>query len=121
MGAKFCLVVNPAAGRGRGARLLSEVLGPLATAGAQTRVEESSSLDHARQGPAQRCACSCPTPRPREHAQARLGGSRPVERVRTATYRRNAARAAAAVELKYSGGSMKPHSLNTEPLVTARR
>jgi YegS/Rv2252/BmrU family lipid kinase len=47
MGAKFCLVVNPAAGRGRGARLLPEVLGPLAVAGAQTRVVESSSLGHA--------------------------------------------------------------------------
>src|SRR5580658_5852732 len=39
----------------------------------------------------------------------------------SATYRRNAARVAAAVELKYSGGSMKPHSLNAEPLVRARR
>ena len=38
-----------------------------------------------------------------------------------AIYRRNAARTAAAVELKYSGGSMKPHSLNAEPLVRARR
>ena len=37
------------------------------------------------------------------------------------TYRRNAARVAAAVELKYSGGSMKPHSLNVRPLVRARR
>jgi hypothetical protein len=37
------------------------------------------------------------------------------------TYRRKAARTAAAVELKYSGGSMKPHSLNAEPLVRARR
>jgi hypothetical protein len=37
------------------------------------------------------------------------------------TYRRNAARTAAAVELKYSGGSMKPHSLNGRPLVRARR
>ena len=42
-------------------------------------------------------------------------------RGRTTTYPRNAARTAAAVELKYSGGSMKPHSLNAEPLVTARR
>jgi hypothetical protein len=38
-----------------------------------------------------------------------------------ATYRRNAARTAAAVEPKYSGGSMKPHSWNAEPLVRARR
>jgi hypothetical protein len=36
-------------------------------------------------------------------------------------YRPNAARTAAAVELKYPGGSMKPHSLNTRPLVRARR
>jgi len=40
---------------------------------------------------------------------------------RTTTYRRNAARVAAAVELKYSAGLMKPHSLNAEPLVRARR
>ena len=39
----------------------------------------------------------------------------------TPAYRRNAARTAAAVELKYSGGSMKPHSLNLEPLATDRR
>ena len=37
------------------------------------------------------------------------------------TYRRNAARTASAVELKYPGGSMKPHSLKAEPLVRARR
>jgi hypothetical protein len=37
------------------------------------------------------------------------------------TYRRNAARVAAAVELKYSGGWMKPHSRNLTPSVTARR
>jgi len=36
-------------------------------------------------------------------------------------YRRNAARVAAAVELKYSGGWMKPHSQNLAPSVTARR
>ena len=36
-------------------------------------------------------------------------------------YRRNAARTAAAAELKYTGGSMKPHSLKAEPLVRARR
>ena len=39
----------------------------------------------------------------------------PSFRCRTATYLRNAARVAAAVELKYSGGLMKPHSLNAEP------
>ena len=38
-----------------------------------------------------------------------------------ASYRRNAAATAAAVALKYSGGSMKPHSLKAEPLVMARR
>lgn len=38
-----------------------------------------------------------------------------------AAYRRNAALTAAAVALKYPGGSMKPHSLNGEPALTARR
>ncbi len=47
MSEKFCLVVNPAAGQGRGARLLPAVLGPLAAAGAAVRVRESSSLAHA--------------------------------------------------------------------------
>src|SRR5215467_12018337 len=42
----YCLVVNPGA-RGRGMRRLPAVLGPLAAAGAQVRVEESSSLGHA--------------------------------------------------------------------------
>jgi len=37
------------------------------------------------------------------------------------TYRRNAARVAAAVELKYSGGRTNPHSRNFTPSVTARR
>ncbi len=50
------------------------------------------------------------------------GGTAPEPApVTTIAYRRNAARVAAAVELKYWGGSMKPHSLNAEPLVTARR
>jgi hypothetical protein len=44
-----------------------------------------------------------------------------IERARTTTYRQNAARVAAAVELKYSDGSMKPHSLKFWPLVRARR
>jgi YegS/Rv2252/BmrU family lipid kinase len=47
MNKSFCLVVNPAARRGRGARLLPEVLGPLAAAGASIRVRESTSLAHA--------------------------------------------------------------------------
>src|SRR6516225_1157695 len=42
----YCLVVNPGA-RGRGMRRLPAVLGPLAAAGAQVRVEESSGLGHA--------------------------------------------------------------------------
>ena len=42
----YCLVVNPGA-RGQGMRRLPAVLGPLAAAGAQVRVEESSSLGHA--------------------------------------------------------------------------
>src|SRR6202034_2005495 len=36
---------------------------------------------------------------------------------RTDDVPRNAARVAAAVELKYSGGSMKPHSRNVRPLL----
>jgi diacylglycerol kinase (ATP) len=47
MNESFCLVVNPAARQGRGARLLPEVLGPLAAAGASVRVRESASLSHA--------------------------------------------------------------------------
>jgi diacylglycerol kinase (ATP) len=47
MADKYCLVVNPAARRGRNARLLPQVLGPLAAAGATIRVRESSSLAHA--------------------------------------------------------------------------
>ena len=53
--------------------------------------------------------------------RASVAGLEVVAQARTATYRRNAARTAAAVELKYSGGSMKPHSLNAEPLATDRR
>ena len=47
MAEKYCLVVNPAARRGRSGRLLPEVLGPLAAAGAVVRVRESASLAHA--------------------------------------------------------------------------
>jgi hypothetical protein len=36
-------------------------------------------------------------------------------------YRPNAARVAAAAALKYSRGLINPHSLNSTPLVTARR
>jgi YegS/Rv2252/BmrU family lipid kinase len=43
----YCLVVNPAACRGRGIRRLAAVLGPLSVTGASVRVEESSSLGHA--------------------------------------------------------------------------
>lgn len=42
----YCLVVNPGA-RGQGMRRLPAVLGPLAAAGAQVRIEESSCLGHA--------------------------------------------------------------------------
>ena len=52
-------------------------------------------------------------------------GALPTNRSRsllpTMTYRRNAARVAAAVSLKYSGGRMKPHSRNFTPSLTARR
>ena len=51
------------------------------------------------------------------HPRSKRQESRPGR----ATYRRNAARVAAAVDLKYSAGLMKPHSLNAEPLVRARR
>ena len=47
MAEKYCLVVNPAAGRRRGTRLLPDVLGPLAAAGGEVRVRESTSLAHA--------------------------------------------------------------------------
>ena len=57
----------------------------------------------------------------RAHARTAERARRTIERARTTTYRRNAARVAAAVELKYSRGRMKPHSLNAEPLVMARR
>jgi diacylglycerol kinase (ATP) len=45
----FCLVVNPAAGGGRGLRLLPAVTGVLAAAGARQQVHESASLEHARE------------------------------------------------------------------------
>ncbi len=45
----FCLVVNPAAGRGRSLRVLPEVTAVLDAAGAAYEVTESASLDHARQ------------------------------------------------------------------------
>jgi YegS/Rv2252/BmrU family lipid kinase len=47
MNERYCLVVNPAAGQGRSARILPAVLGPLAAAGASVRVRESASLAHA--------------------------------------------------------------------------
>ncbi len=43
----FCLVVNPAAARGRCKRSLPGVLGVLAAAGATVRVSETASLGHA--------------------------------------------------------------------------
>ena len=45
----FCLVVNPAASRGRGARLLPEVLRVLSAGSAAVRACESTSLGHAAQ------------------------------------------------------------------------
>jgi diacylglycerol kinase (ATP) len=42
----FCLVVNPAASRGRVARLLPEALGVLSAGGAAVRVCETTSLGH---------------------------------------------------------------------------
>jgi diacylglycerol kinase (ATP) len=49
VGHSFCLVVNPAAARGRSGRLLPEVLGVLAEHGAAVRIGETTSLSHARQ------------------------------------------------------------------------
>jgi len=48
MSGPFCLVVNPAAGRGRSLRALPDVTARLGAAGAPYQVSESSSLDHAR-------------------------------------------------------------------------
>ena len=47
MGTSFCLVVNPAAARGRCKQQLPGVLGVLAAAGATVRVSETASLSHA--------------------------------------------------------------------------
>jgi diacylglycerol kinase (ATP) len=47
MAGAFCLVVNPAAARGRCKRSLPGVLGVLAAAGATVRVSETTSLGHA--------------------------------------------------------------------------
>jgi diacylglycerol kinase (ATP) len=48
MNGPFGLVVNPAAGRGRSARVLPEATAALDAAGAAYHVAESASLDHAR-------------------------------------------------------------------------
>ena len=47
MGTSFCLVVNPAAARGRCKQHLPGILGVLASAGATVRVSETASLSHA--------------------------------------------------------------------------
>ena len=49
MNGPFCLVVNPAAGRGRSQRALSAAAASLDAAGATYQVSESSSLEHARE------------------------------------------------------------------------
>jgi YegS/Rv2252/BmrU family lipid kinase len=49
MNGPFCLVVNPAAGRGRSQRALSAATASLDAAGATYQVSESSSLEHARE------------------------------------------------------------------------
>jgi YegS/Rv2252/BmrU family lipid kinase len=49
MNGPFCLVVNPAAGRGRSLRALSAVSASLDAAGATYEVSEAASLDHARE------------------------------------------------------------------------
>jgi diacylglycerol kinase (ATP) len=45
----FCLVVNPAAAKGRSGRLLPEALGALTAGGAAVRICETTSLGHAGQ------------------------------------------------------------------------
>jgi diacylglycerol kinase (ATP) len=55
MGDALCLVVNPAAGRGRVARILPEVLGALSAGPVCVRVRETASLDHAGELAAQAC------------------------------------------------------------------
>src|SRR6266702_2601636 len=49
MGDALCLVVNPAAGRGRVARMLPEVLGALSAGPVSVRLCESASLSHAEE------------------------------------------------------------------------
>ncbi len=49
MNGPFCLVVNPAAGRGRSRRALPAVTASLDAAAATYHVSESTSLDHARE------------------------------------------------------------------------
>jgi diacylglycerol kinase (ATP) len=49
MNGPFCLVVNPAAGRGRSLRALSAASASLDAAGATYEVSEAASLDHARE------------------------------------------------------------------------
>jgi diacylglycerol kinase (ATP) len=49
MGDALCLVVNPAAGRGRVARMLPEVLGALSAGQVSVRLCESASLSHAEE------------------------------------------------------------------------
>jgi diacylglycerol kinase (ATP) len=49
MSGPFCIVVNPAAGRGRSLRVLPAVTAALDAADATYHVAESASLDHARQ------------------------------------------------------------------------
>jgi len=49
MNGPFCLVVNPAAGRGRSRRALADATAALDAAAVSYHVRESSSLDHARE------------------------------------------------------------------------
>ncbi len=69
-------------------------------------------------GSARRCPPGPLRARSREASDAPLANRRRSVAA-PAAYRRNAARVAAAVELKYPGGSAKPRSWNARPLVRA--
>jgi len=69
-------------------------------------------------GSARRCPPGRLRARSREASDAPLANRRRSVAA-PAAYRRNAARVAAAVELKYPGGSAKPRSWNARPLVRA--
>jgi hypothetical protein len=112
-----CCTYRGAAGRGgMGWMIVDEKSDPLGHRQATTR----SCAPHAPRGSQPCLLVNTKTAFASETSGAPLP-SRGRSLAAPSAYRRNAARTAAAVELKYSGGSMKPHSLNAAPLVRARR